>query len=149
MASDERDLVKVLQAELEFLKKGGYRRSRSARWRPQFIFEDSPTCLNHTRTGSPRPCSECVLVDLVPADCRNERFACRHIPLNIEGFTVDTYYRLGTQEEVEAAVAGWLPKTIGQLEQERGQKTATTTTQSGAPVSSRRSFFSGSTKKRY
>ena len=140
MASDERDLVRVLQAEQQFLKKGGYRKSRSARWRPQFVFEDSPTCLNHKRTGSLRPCSECVLVDLVPADCRNERFACRHIPLNIEGFTVDTYYRLGTQEEVEAAVAGWLPRAIGQLEQERDQKTATTT-QSEAPGSSRRSFF--------
>jgi hypothetical protein len=94
--------------------------------------------LNHTRTGSPRPCSECVLVDLVPADCRDERFACRHIPLNIEGFTVDTYYRLGTQEEVEAAVARWLPKTIGQLEQKRR---GTVSTPGAQGVSGKKSFF--------
>lgn len=115
MANDDRDLLTVLKAELEFLEKGGYRRSPSARWRPQFIFEDSPTCINHGRTGVPRPCSECILMNLVPADCRNERIPCRHIPLNPEGFTIDTYYRLGTQEEVESALAVWLRKIIEQL----------------------------------
>jgi hypothetical protein len=61
-------------------------------------------------------------MNLVPADCRNEKIPCRHIPLNPEGFTVDTYYRLGTYEEVEAAVEVWLRKTIKQVEQERGQE---------------------------
>ena len=50
MANDDRDLLTVLKAELAFLEKGGYRHSPSARWRPQFIFEDSPTCMNHGRT---------------------------------------------------------------------------------------------------
>ena len=114
MTSDDRDLLTVLKAELEFLEKGGYRQSPSARWRPQFIFEDSPTCINHGRTGVPRPCSECILMNLVPADCRNG-VPCRHIPLNAEGYTIDTYYRLGTQEEVEAAMVAWLRKIIEHL----------------------------------
>ena len=45
MASKKRDLLEVLKLELEFLKGGGYRKGSS--WRPQFIFEDSPTCLNY------------------------------------------------------------------------------------------------------
>jgi hypothetical protein len=122
MASDDRDLLTVLKAELEFLEKGGYRHSPTASWRPQFIFEDSPTCMNHSRRANPLPCSDCILMNLVPADCRNEKIPCRHIPLNPEGYTIDTYYRLGTYEEVEAAVQAWLRKTIKQLEQVRGPR---------------------------
>ena len=119
MTNDDRDLLAVLKAELEFLEKGGYRHSPHASWRPQFIFEDSPTCMNYRRNEKPRPCGECILMQLVPSDCRTERIPCRHIPLNVEGFTVDTYYRLGTQEEVETAVAAWLRETISKLESER------------------------------
>jgi hypothetical protein len=97
------------------MEKGGYRHSPNARWRPRFIFEDSPTCINHGRTGVPRPCGECILMNLVPADCCNERIPCRHISLNAEGYTIDTYYRLGTQEEVEAATVAWLRKIIEHL----------------------------------
>jgi hypothetical protein len=105
MANDNRDLLTVLKAELEFQEKGGYLHSPNAPWRPQFIFEDSPTCLNHGRRKRPLPCSECILMNLVPADCRNEKIPCRHIPRDAQGYTIDTYYRLGTQEEVEPAVA--------------------------------------------
>jgi hypothetical protein len=119
MASDNRDLLTVLKAELQFLEKGGYRHSLHAPWRPQFIFEDSSTCMNHGRTSKPRPCGECILMHFVPADCHSERIPCRHIPLNAEGFTIDTYYRLGTHDEVEAALEAWLRKTIEQLEHER------------------------------
>lgn len=122
MPSDDRDLLMVLKAELEFLEIEGYRHSLAAPWRPQFIFEDSPTCMNHGRRDNPLPCTECILMNFVPADCRNEKIPCRHIPLNLEGYTIDTYYRLGTYEEVEAAVVAWLHKTIKQVEQERGQR---------------------------
>jgi len=57
----------------------------------------------------------------VPADCREEKIPCRHIPLNAEGYTIDTYYRIGTQEELDAAVASWLRETIARLEQERAE----------------------------
>ena len=40
--SDVRKLLETLKAELDFVNRGGYRK---ASWRPQFIFEDSPTCL--------------------------------------------------------------------------------------------------------
>lgn len=49
MQKDERDLLDVLKFELEFLEKGGYGRSPRQAWRPQFIFEDSPTCMTTAR----------------------------------------------------------------------------------------------------
>jgi len=55
-------------------------------------------------------------MNLVPADCRNQKIPCRHIPLDAKGFTIDSYYRLGTHEEAEAAVGAWLRKIIKHLE---------------------------------
>jgi hypothetical protein len=122
MANEDRDLLTVLRAELEFLEKGGYRHSPSAPWRPQFIFEDSPTCKNYGNKQELLPCSECALMRFVPEDCRGERIPCRHIPLTVEGYTIDTFYRLGTQEELEAGVVGWLRKTIQRVEGEGAQQ---------------------------
>lgn len=121
MAKDNRDLVQLLKAELEFLETGGYRSAPNARWRPQFAFEDSPTCLNYGRKDALIPCSDCALSQFVPPDCREEKIPCRHIPLNREGYTVDTYYRIGKHEELEAALANWLRETICRLEQERAE----------------------------
>ncbi|HEY6389123.1 MAG TPA: hypothetical protein VIX91_25875 [Candidatus Acidoferrum sp.] len=115
-------VLEVLKAELAFLEKGGYRQALRAPWRPQFIFEDSPTCINYGRQQRFLPCSGCFLMQFVPQDCREEKIPCRHIPLNPEGYTVDTFYRMGTQEELETAVANWLRETIQRLEQDRAQQ---------------------------
>lgn len=63
-----------------------------------------------------RPCHECSIASLVPSDCLSERFPCRHIPLNDTGFTIDTYDRLGTFDDKEAAVRDWLRNKIHELE---------------------------------
>ena len=122
MTKDNRDIVEVLKAELEFLERGGYQQSERARWRPQFIFEDSPTCINYNKKEHLVPCRECPLMQFVPPDCREEKIPCRHISLNAEGYTIDTYYRIGTYEEVEGAVATWLRETIQRLERDRAQR---------------------------
>ena len=57
MQKDERDLLDVLKFELNFLEKGGYGRSPRESWRPVFIFEDSPTCMNYDCKENPAPCS--------------------------------------------------------------------------------------------
>ena len=119
MTNDNRDLLDVLKAELEFLEKGGYRHMARAAWRPQFMFQDSPTCLNFDPTQQPRPCSDCILMQLVPEDLRSKKIPCRYIPLSERGETVDSFYRTGTQEELEAAVAQWLKTTIARLEREK------------------------------
>jgi hypothetical protein len=121
MTKDSRDIVELLKSELAFLESGGYRQSHRPPWRPQFIFEDSPTCMNYDRKEGFQPCSECALMQFVPPDCREEKIPCRQIPLNAEGYTIDTYYRIGTHEELEAAMANWLRETIRQLEEGCGQ----------------------------
>lgn len=52
---------------------------------PQFIFEDSPTCLNFRGADNPRLCSVCLLARFVPSDCLAEKIPCRDIPLNNAG----------------------------------------------------------------
>ncbi len=119
MHKDERDLLEVLKFELEFLEKGGYGRSPRAAWRPKFIFEDSPSCMNYDSKEDPAPCEECVLMELVPADERKNAIPCRFIPLDESGETLDSLYRHGEQHEIEEAMRGWLRGTIEKLEEAR------------------------------
>jgi hypothetical protein len=116
MANKRRDLLEVLRLELEFLKAGGY--YKSASWRPQFIFEDSPTCLNYGDPLHKRLCSQCVLLQLVPVQFRGDQIPCRHIPLNQECATIHSLYKNGTSDELEAAVSEWLMNMIQKLESE-------------------------------
>lgn len=119
MSKDQRDLLEVLKSELEFLEKKGYARSPADAWRPQFIFEDSPTCWNQDRKENRDPCSDCVLTQLVPPECRSEKIPCRHIPLNAAGETLDSLYRYSEQHEIEQTVGSWLRSTIQQVEKQR------------------------------
>jgi hypothetical protein len=119
MTKDKRDLLDVLKAELQFLEKGGYRHTARAEWRPQFIFQDSPTCVNFDPTQPSKPCSDCILMQLTPEDQRDEKIPCRYIPLSENGETIDSFYRTGTQEELEIVVGRWLKATITRLEREK------------------------------
>lgn len=119
MARDDRNLLEALKFELGFLEKGGYGRSPRTPWRPQLMFEDSPTCMNYDSKHNPGPCSNCVLMQLVPAGRRSEKIPCRHIPLNAEGETLDSFYRCCNQMELEDALRTWLRATIQRLERER------------------------------
>lgn len=118
MARDERDLLTVLKGELWFLEQGGYRHTARAAWRPHFIFQDSPTCLNFDPAQEPRPCSDCVLMQLVPDAPKAKKFPCRYIPLNDRGETIDSFYRSGTEEELEKNLGEWLRSTIQRLDKE-------------------------------
>ena len=119
MQTDERDLLDVLKFELAFLEKGGYGRSPREPWRPQFIFEDSPTCMNYDSKLNPKPCAECVLMHLVPPENREAAVPCRHIPFNAAGETLDSLYRQSDQHEIEDVVRTWLKAEITRLENER------------------------------
>jgi hypothetical protein len=140
MTNDKRDLLDVLKAELEFLEKGGYRHPARAAWRPQFMFQDSPTCLNFDPTQHPKPCSDCALMQLVPADSQDRKFSCRYIALNEQGDTLDSLYRTGTQEEIESVFTQWLKTTIARLE--RAQVESVRASES-AEVHARARFVTG------
>ncbi len=124
MSHDERDLLTVLKAELEFLEKGGYRQTARSAWRPKFVFQDSPTCLNFDPARQPRPCSECALAQLVPQELATKKIPCRYIPLNERGETIDSFYRYGTEKELEPALRHWLKQTIQRLEKAKGNSPA-------------------------
>ena len=111
--------MQVLKAELEFLEQGGYRKIAQTSWRPPFIFEDSPTCQYSDVPLRRRSCLACALIQVTPANRRLEQAPCRHIPLSDEGETLDSLYRTGTEDEVEAAVAKWLKAEIQVLENAR------------------------------
>jgi hypothetical protein len=76
MAQSKKDALTTLQAELAFVERGGYRAPEKAAWRPQFIFEDSPNCLNFRNFGERRPCSQCALIDFVPKGHKERQFPC-------------------------------------------------------------------------
>lgn len=114
---DRRQVVQILRSELVFLEQGGYRRGPRYPWRPNFVFEDSPTCINFlSNQGERRPCTECPLIDFVPAERQGTHSPCRHILLTDQGETVHTFYEWGTEEELEAALGAWLRRTIRKLE---------------------------------
>ena len=113
---DRNRLLAILRAELAFLVQGGYRRGPRYPWRPNFVFEDSPTCINFKETAVRQPCAECPLIDFVPPAVREKQYPCRHIHLTERGETVNSFYEWGTEEELESALGGWLKKTIQQLE---------------------------------
>ena len=111
MQEKNSDVLEILRRELNFLEFGFYRVPGPGR--PLFVFEDSPTCL---RCGP--NCNDCVLLRFVPEECQSEPVPCRHIPLNESNETVDSFYRTGTQQELEEALRNWLTSTIARLEAE-------------------------------
>lgn len=113
---DERNLLDVLKAELKFLEGGGYSNRARFPWRPNFVFEDSPTCLKFGAKEPPRPCSECLLMQFVPEDRKKLAYPCRQIPLTSAGESVAHYYEYGTEAELEAALKDWLQRRIAELE---------------------------------
>ena len=119
MRKDERDLLEVLKSELDFLEKGGYRPSPREPRKFNFIFEDSPTCMNYDSKDNPDPCGECVLMALVPPADRSKTVPCRHIPLNQQGDTLESLYRTADQRELEDVYGAWLHSTISALEEQR------------------------------
>jgi len=126
MAELKNDVLASLKAELAFLELGGYSSPQQAAWRPQFVFQDSPTCLNYRNFAKPLPCSQCALFDFVPNRQKQDRFPCRFIPLDELGQTLDSLYRTATEEEAHAIVASWLRKNIAELERAQTLQVAST-----------------------
>lgn len=119
MEMDTRDALDVLKFELEFLEKGGYGRSPRTSWKPQLIFEDSPTCMHYDEPEKHGECEGCVLMQFVPASKQYEALPCRHISLREDGTTLDSLYRYAEQNEIEDAAKSWLRGAIAQLELDR------------------------------
>ena len=139
MATNEQQtLLDALKRELEFCEEGRYKpcvgrfpararendmRSsspfgdrRRAPCKELSVFQDSPSCPNRGSPAGDYDCSECWLINFVPAEQRGEAVPCHHIPLNERGDTVATLGGPGNAPEVQEAVLGWLRKKIEELE---------------------------------
>ena len=122
MPKDDRDVLEILKAELDFVEKGGYGRSVRTPWLPTSTFQDSLTCINFGDPTHSRPCEECLLMQFVPAERRKEKVPCHHIPLGEKGETVSVLEHWENQAEMEESVKKWLRVTIKRLEEERAQQ---------------------------
>lgn len=115
MIKDKRDILEVLQSELNFIEQRGYRRSVRVPWRPKSAFQDSRTCLNYAYLDKPHPCSECQLIDFVPGDMRSERVPCHFIPLDQSGETIEDLELENNQHQLERALITWLRARIKEI----------------------------------
>ena len=118
MASNHEDVLQLLKAELKFLEAGGYRDSGRA-WRRRYVFEESPSCPNYSDLARAHQCTECWLMQFVPAVYRDEQVPCRFVQLSSNGVSVDSLYRCATAKETEEALSKWLHDRINQLEAAR------------------------------
>ena len=119
MASDDRDILELLRAELDFIEKGGYGRSVRTPWQSKSIFQDSLTCLNYGDPKRPHPCNECHLLEFVSPENKTQEVPCHFIPLNSDGETIQDWELDDNQTKLEREVAGWLRARIRHIEQQR------------------------------
>jgi hypothetical protein len=119
MAKDDRDILEVLRAELDFIEKGGYGRSPRTPWKAKSPFQDSLTCINYAYPEKVHPCSACHLIDFVPGDRRSEEVPCHFIPLNESGETLDELESEDNQQKLEEVLKTWLRAKINEIETAR------------------------------
>jgi hypothetical protein len=124
MSKDNRDILEVLQSELDFIEKGGYGRSVRIPWQAKSPFQDSLTCINYTYLEKAHPCNECHLIDFVPGSKRSEQIPCHFIPLNAAGETVDKLELQDNQQKLEQTLKAWLRAKIKEAEDARAATAA-------------------------
>ena len=122
MAKDHRDLLEVLENELDFIDKGGYSRSVRTPWLTKSIFQDSSTCLNYGYPYRAHPCNECHLFDFVAPKDRSQAVPCHYIPLNADGDTIEELESTGDESNMQYLVKEWLHRRIVEIKAERAAK---------------------------
>jgi hypothetical protein len=122
MASDDRDILELLEAELEFIEKGGYGRSLRTPWIQNSTFQDSLTCINYGYPYRAHPCNECHLLDFVSPEHHGAEVPCHYIPLNEFGETIEDLEAEGNDAKLKQKVRGWLRARIEEIEEERASQ---------------------------
>lgn len=122
MAKDGREILEVLQGELDFIEKGGYGRSVRTPWLPKSIFQDSLTCLNYGYPYRAHPCSECHLLDFVAPENRSQMVPCHYIPLDKAGETIEELESEGNESKTQRLVRGWLRTQINLIGTQRTRR---------------------------
>lgn len=122
MTKDDRDILEILQEELDFIEKGGYGRSVRTPWHPKSAFQDSLICINYADPNHTRPCSECHLLAFVNPEHQDEEIPCHFIPLNESGETIETLELEDDQAKLEEKIKEWLRARIRDIQEERSKQ---------------------------
>jgi hypothetical protein len=124
MTKDDRDILEILQEELDFIDKGGYGRSVRTPWLQKSVFQDSLSCLNYGYPYRAHPCNECNLIDLVAIENQTAPIPCHCILLDEAGTTIEDMESADDQPKLEKALKRWLQTKIGEIELQRASQTA-------------------------
>ena len=119
MTTDDRDILEVLKAELDFVEQGGYGRSVRTPWKAKSPFQDSLSCLNYADPERTQPCEECSLIDFVPGEDKAQDVPCHFIPLNQSGETLEELESRDDEAKLERALKVWLKAKIKAIDAER------------------------------
>lgn len=119
MPKDDRDILEVLQEELDFIEKGGYGRSVRTPWLPKSTFQDSLSCLNYGYPYRAHPCNECHLIDFVATEHKSAEVPCHFIPLDDEGATIEDLESIDSEPKLQEALKTWLRKKISAIKEQR------------------------------
>ncbi|HEY8225500.1 MAG TPA: hypothetical protein VIG25_09500 [Pyrinomonadaceae bacterium] len=122
MANDDRDILELLEEELDFIEKGGYGRSVRTPWQRKSIFQDSLTCINYEYPYRIHPCCDCHLLDFVRPGDEVGEIPCHHIPLNETGETIEDLEAEDNEAILERRVKDWLRARIKGIQEERAAK---------------------------
>ena len=122
MTKDDRDILEILQFELDFIEKGGYGRSVRTPWQAKSTFQDSLSCINYGYPYRAHPCSECHLLEFVSPEHQGEDVPCHFIPLNQDGKTIDDLELEDNQAKLEREVRKWLRTKIKEIQEERTEQ---------------------------
>jgi hypothetical protein len=123
MANDDRDILEVLEEELDFLEKGGYGRSVRTPWLQKSVFQDSLSCLNYGYPYRVHPCNECSLIDFVSPEHQRATIPCHFIPLNETGETIEDLEATDNQPKLEETLKSWLRAKIAAIKEQRASQT--------------------------
>lgn len=119
MACDDRDILEVLKAELDFIEKGGYGQSVRTPRQSKSILQDSLTCINYADPDRSHPCTACHLLQFVSPEHQREEVPCHFIPLNSDRQTIHDLDLQDNQAKLEREVSAWLRARIKEIEVER------------------------------
>ena len=123
MANDDRDILEVLEEELDFIEKGGYGRSVRTPWLEKSVFQDSLSCLNYGYPYRAHPCNQCSLIDFVSPEFQTASVPCHFIPLNDTGATIADLEAIDNQPKLEETLKSWLQAKISTIREQRASQT--------------------------
>lgn len=123
MAHDDRDILEILEEELDFVEKGGYGRSVRTPWLQKSIFQDSVSCLNYGYPYRAHPCNECGLLEFVSTEDQQTAVPCHCIRLNDTGETIEDLETNDRQATLEETLKRWLRAKISEIKSQRVSQT--------------------------